>query len=151
MLWTLLAAMEKYAPNGMVRRKAQKMDKLYRSIIGEPTGVMILLSGIITRLAGKEYRKLLLDPSFYKPKTEPFKRYTYQKPGISGDSVPYITEWPSKPPYPVRKQMAAESVRYFFLEGIMKAKRQFSGKSNDPLIDDYLIGMVSNRAFGFGL
>ena len=68
MLWTLLAAMEKYAPNGMVRRKAQKMDKMYRSVIGEPTGVMVLLSGIITRLAGKEYRKLLLDPSFYKPK-----------------------------------------------------------------------------------
>lgn len=151
MLWTLLAAMEKYAPNGMVRRKAQKMDKLYRSVIGEPTGVMILLSGIITRLAGKEYRKLLLDPSFYKPKTEPFKRYLYNKPGITGDSVPYVTEWPSKPAFKVRKQMAAESVRYFFLEEMMKTRRLLSGKNTDPLIDGYLIGMVSDRAFGFGL
>ena len=151
MLWTLVPAMEKYAPNGMVRRKAQKIDKLYRSVIGEPTGVMTLLSGIITKLAGKEYRKLLLDPSFYKPKEEPFKRYTYQKPGNRDDSVPYTTEWPTKPRYNVRKQMASESIRYFFLEETMKAKRQFSGKNRDKLIDDYLIGMVSDRAFGFGL
>jgi hypothetical protein len=33
----------------------------------------------------------------------------------------------------------------------MKAKRLSSGKNRDDLIDDYLIGMVSNRAFGFGL
>ena len=151
MLWTLLAAMEKYAPNGMVRRKAQKIDKLYRSVIGEPTGVMVLLSGIITRLAGKEYRKLLLDPSFYKPKEEPFKRYHYDKPGVSGDTIPYRTEWPSRPSSGVRKQMAGESIRYFFLEELMKAKRMASRKSSDSLIDDYLIGMVSDRAFGFGL
>jgi hypothetical protein len=151
MLWTLLAAMGKYAPNGMVRRRTEKMDKLYRSVIGEPTGVMILLSGIISTLAGKEYRKLLLDPSFYKPKVEPFKRYIYQKPGNHDHSVPYMTEWPTKPSFNVRKQMAAESIRYFLLEEAMKAKRQFSGKNKDTLIDDYLIGMVSDRAFGFGL
>ncbi|MGA2823701.1 MAG: hypothetical protein ABSE72_09270 [Bacteroidales bacterium] len=151
MLWTLVPAMEKYAPNGMVRRKAQKIDKMYRTVIGEPTGVMNLLSVIITKLAGKEYRKLLLDPSFYKPKVEPFKRYTYRKPNNDDDSVPYRTEWPAKPPYNVRKQMAAESFKYFFLEKTMKAKRLSSGKNRDDLIDDYLIGMVSNRAFGFGL
>ena len=151
MLWTLIAAMEKYAPNGMIRRKAQKMDKLYRSVIGEPTAVMNLLSGMITKLAGQEYRKLLLDPSFYKPKVEPFKRYTYQKPGNLNGSVPYKTEWPTKPTFSVRKQMASESFRYFLLEETMKAKRLFSGKNQDQLIDDYLIGMVSKKAFGFGL
>jgi hypothetical protein len=151
MLWTLLAAMEKYAPNGMVRRKAQKIDKLYRSVIGEPTGVMVLLSGILTKLAGQEYRKLLLDPSFYKPKEEPFKRYTYQKQNGNDDSVPYMTEWPGKPSFDIRRKMAEESIRYFFLEKAMKAKRTFSGKKKDPLIDDYLVGMVSQRAFGFGL
>jgi len=151
MLWTLLSAMGKYAPNGMVRKKAEKIDKLYRSVIGEPTGVMMLLSAVVSKLAGNEYRKLLLDPSFYKPKVEPFKRYTYQKPYTLNDSVPYITEWPTKPSYSVSKQMAAESIRYFFLEEAMKAKRLFSGKNTDLLIDDYLIGMVSDRAFGFGL
>jgi radical SAM superfamily enzyme YgiQ (UPF0313 family) len=151
MVWTLVPAMEKYAPNGMVRRKAQKIDKMYRSTIGEPTAVMQLLSGIIIKLAGKEYRKLLLDPSFYKPKVEPFKRYTYQKQDSRNNSVSYLTEWPAKSPYNVRKQMASESIRYFFLEEAMKAKRLFSGKNRDNLIDEYLIGMVSNRAFGFGL
>jgi hypothetical protein len=151
MLWTLLAAMEKYAPNGIVRRKAQKIDKYYRSLLGEPTGVMVLLSGILTRLAGREYRKLLLDPSFYKPKEEPFKRYTYWKQDIPDDSIPFETEWPGKPAFDTRKMMAEESVRYFFLEKALKLNRAFSGKNKDPLIDDYLIRMVSDRAFGFGL
>ena len=151
MLWTLIAAMEKYAPNGIVRQKVQKVDKLYRSVIGEPTDVMVLLSGILSKLAGREYRKLQLDPSYYKPKTEPFKRYTYQKQDNSDNTIPYITEWPAKPPFIVRKQMAEESFRYFLLEKVLKTNRIFSGKNKDNLIDDYLIGMVSDRAFGFGL
>ncbi len=47
--------------------------------------------------------------------------------------------------------MAFESMRYFALEKALKAKRATSRSRSDPLIDDYLIGMVSDRAFGFGL
>ena len=47
--------------------------------------------------------------------------------------------------------MARESARYFFLDKAMRLQRARSGGRADPLVDDYLIGMVSNRAFGFGL
>jgi len=151
MVWTLLSAMERFSPNGMVRRRARIIDKKYRSVIGEPTAVMQLLSGAIMKLATKEYAKTLFNPSFYRAKEEPFKRYIYDKTKDSENPVPYRTEWPTKPSMKIRREMAKESMRYFFLEKAMKAKRFASRSQSDPVIDDYLTGMVSDRAFGFGL
>ncbi len=151
MLWTLLASIYKYAPNGIVRRRAHQVDKFYRSTIGEPSAIMKLLSNIILRLSGKEYHQLLLDPSFHKPKEEPFKRYIYEKNGNSVNSVPYKTEWPSKPHPAVRRQMILESLRYLLLEEMIRTKRFFAGENRDPLIDNYLTDMIKGRAFGFGL
>ena len=151
MVWTLLAAMEKYSPNGIVRRQARMIDKKYRSVIGEPTAVMRLMSDLVLGLAGKEYAKTVFNPSFYRAKEEPFKRYVYDKTGNGESPIPYRTEWPTPPSLKVRKDMAVESVRYFALEKALKAKRLTSRRQSDALIDDYLIGMVSDRAFGFGL
>jgi hypothetical protein len=151
MIWSLLAAMEKFAPNGMVRRSAQKIDKKYHSLIGEPTAVMRLLSYIVIRLVARDYHQLILDPSFYKPKQEPFKKYVYDSAENGKSPIPYRTEWPGKQPWPVRRERAKESLRYFFLEKALKAKRMVSKNQSDPVIDDYLIEMVSNQAFGFGL
>ena len=151
MVWTLLAAMERFSPNGMVRRQARLIDKKYRSVIGEPTAVMKLLSGAVMKLAAKEYAKTVFNPSFYRAKEEPFKRYIYDKTNGRESAVPYRTEWPTRPSFEVRKDMASESMRYFFLEKAMKAKRLSSRSRSDPVIDDYLVGMVSDRAFGFGL
>jgi hypothetical protein len=151
MIWTLLSAMERFSPNGMVRRRARIIDKKYRSIIGEPTPVMQLLSGAIMKLATKEYAKTLFNPSFYRAKEEPFKRYIYDKKSDGGSPVPYKTEWPTRPSMKIRGEMATESMRYFFLEKAMKARRFASRGQSDPVIDDYLTGMVSDRAFGFGL
>ena len=151
MVWTLLAAMERFSPNGMVRRQARLIDKKYRSVIGEPTAVMKLLSGAVMKLATKEYAKTVFNPSFYRAKEEPFKRYIYDKTNGREGAVPYRTEWPTRPSFQARKDMASESLRYFFLEKAMKAKRLSSRSRSDPVIDDYLVGMVSDRAFGFGL
>jgi haloalkane dehalogenase len=151
MVWTLLAAMERFSPNGMVRRQARLIDKKYRSVIGEPTAVMKLLSGAVMKLAAKEYAKTVFNPSFYRAKEEPFKRYIYDKTNGRESAVPYRTEWPTRPSFQARKDMASESLRYFFLEKAMKAKRLSSRSRSDPVIDDYLVGMVSDRAFGFGL
>jgi len=151
MIWTLLAAMERFAPNGIVRRRARMIDKKYHSIIGEPTAVMKLLSDTVIWLATKEYAKILKNPSFYRAKEEPFKRYIYNKPSDGDGHIPYVTEWPTKPSWQVRKDMAWESTRYFFLEKALKAKR-FAGRTqSDPVIDDFLIGLVRDRAFGMGL
>jgi hypothetical protein len=151
MVWTLLGAMEKYSPNGIVRRQARMADKRYRTIIGEPTPVMTLMSDLVVRLAGKEYAKTVFNPSFYRAKEEPFKRYVYDRSGNGDSALPYTTEWPGGRTFKVRKAMAFESMRYFALEKALKAKRATSRSKSDPLIDDYLIGMVSDRAFGFGL
>jgi hypothetical protein len=151
MIWTLLAAMERFAPNGIVRRRARMIDKKYHSIIGEPTAVMKLLSDTVIWLATKEYAKIQTNPSFYRAKEEPFKRYIYNKPSDGDGHIPYVTEWPTKPSWQVRKNMAWESIRYFFLEKALKAKR-FAGRTqSDPVIDDFLIGLVRDRAFGMGL
>jgi hypothetical protein len=151
MVWTLLAAMEQFSPNGIVRRRARVIDRKYRSVIGEPTAVMRLLSGIILRLAAREYARTVFNPSFYRAKEEPFKRYTYDKVDRCESAVPYRTEWPTPPSWTVRREMASEAVRYFFLEKAMKARRIASRGLSDRVIDDYLIGMVTDRAFGFGL
>jgi hypothetical protein len=151
MVWTLLAAMEKYSPNGIVRRQARMIDRRYRSIIGEPTAVMTLMSDLVLRLAGKEYARTIFNPSFYRAKEEPFKRYVYDKAGNGDRPIPYTTEWPGGRTFKVRKNMAIETMRYFALEKALKARRATARGRSDPLIDDYLIGMVSARAFGFGL
>ncbi len=151
MLWTLLAAMERFAPNGIVRRRARQTDKKYRALIGEPTAVMALLSEIVVRLAGKDYSKLALDPAHYRPKEEPFKRYVYEKGSDTDGPLPYRTEWPGRPRREIRRARRGESLRYFVLEEALKARRLTARGRTDRVIDDYLIGMVSARAFGFGL
>jgi hypothetical protein len=150
MVWTLLGAMEKYSPNGIVRRQVRMADKRYRAVIGEPTPVMALMSDLVVGLAGKEYAKTIFNPSFYRAKEEPFKRYVYDRTNDDAP-VPYTTEWPGGRTFKVRKAMAVEAMRYFALEKALKAKRAATRGRSDPLIDDYLIGMVSDRAFGFGL
>lgn len=151
MLWTLLAAMEQFAPNGIVRRRVRQADRRYRTVIGEPTAVMQLMSRAALHLARREHRRLLYDPSYHHAKEEPFKRYTYEEGPIGDGAVPYRTEWPGRPSREVRRQMARESGRYFLLDKALRLRRATAGARVDPLIDDYLIDMVRDHAFGFGL
>ena len=150
MVWTLLAGMERFAPNGIVRRRVRQADKRYRAVIGEPSAVMQLLSRLALRLAIKEHRKLLDDPSYHRAKEEPFKRYVYDG-ARPADDVPYRTEWPGRTEWRVRRQMARESVRYVFLDSALRLRRATAGRRVDPFVDDYLIGMVHDHHFGFGL
>lgn len=151
MLRTLLPAMERYAPNGIVRRRAKQLAKKYNAVIGEPTPIMNLVSRALMKYASNEYAELLSNPSFYHPKEEPFKRYTYEKHNGMGSEIPYRTEWPANRSWKVRKDMARESLNYFFLDKAMKVMRITSKGKSNPVIDNYLIDMVSERAFGFGL
>ena len=151
MVWILLPAMERFAPNGLIRRRARQIDKKYRTIIGEPTAIMELLAAAITRLARREHTRLLNNPSRYQPKVEPFKRYVYEKDGSRNGDIPYRTEWPSRPTPEVRRAMAGEALRYFLLDKAMRVRRATGRGRVDPVIDDYLMKMVSDRAFGFGL
>lgn len=151
MVWTLLPAMERFAPNGIVRRRARQIDKKYRTTIGQPTAIMELLAQAILRLSRREHERLLHNPSHYRPKEEPFKRYVYDKKCNSDGDIPYVTEWPSRPSQQTRRAMTREALRYFFLDKAMRIRRATSRGRSDPIIDDYLMALVSKRSFGFGL
>jgi hypothetical protein len=110
-----------------------------------------MVSSAVMKLASREYKKLLYNPSFYGPKEEPFKRYTYEKQNGMDGMLPYKTEWPSRPNWKVRKDMAKEYLNFFILGKAMKTKQIMSKGRSKPNIDNYLINMVSDQAFGFGL
>jgi hypothetical protein len=151
MVWTLLAAMIRFAPNGIVRRRVRRLDQKYRETIGPPTAVMELLSRVVLQQAAAEYARRQRNPAHDRPKEEPFKRYTYRKETGQDDPLPYRTEWPERRSLTTWGQMSRESLRYFFLDKALRLRRATAGGRTDPLIDDYLIGMIADRAFGFGL
>jgi len=151
MLWTLLTAIERFAPNGIVRRKVQQIGKKYIAVIGEPTPIMQYLSKKVLRLATREYMNSIKNPAFVRPKIEPTKKYCYTKSNNGNGDIPYSTEWLTNPSFKVGKDMAIENLRYFALERVMKVKRLVSRDKFDPVIDGYLLGMVERKAFGFGL
>lgn len=150
MAWTLLPAMERYAPNGIVRRRARQIDRKYRATIGEPSAVMQALADSILRLSGREYRKRILDPAYNRPKVEPFKRYVYDGSSTDPD-IPYRTEWPGAVPWEIRRERVREHLRYAVLDRALRVRRAMAPDRRDPVVDDYLMRMVRDRAFGFGL
>ncbi|MBA7700775.1 hypothetical protein ES703_109499 [subsurface metagenome] len=62
MLWNLVYAMDRFAPNGVVRRRVQKMDEKYRQLIGEPTPLMEFLGNIVDKFATRFQAKNMFDP-----------------------------------------------------------------------------------------
>jgi len=153
MFWNLLRGMDRFAPNGVVRRRVRKIDEKYRQLIGEPTAVMDALSRALDALATTAKVREFFDPQNRHPKEEPFKRYSYDKNGTNGtngSAVPYRTEWPGSTPIRVRAQRAQEEARYVVIDAALRGVKVARWQRRDPEIDDYLIGTVHRRAFGFG-
>ena len=151
MVWTLLGAMEKYSPNGIVRRQVRMADKRYR--VGHRRADPRDDPHVGPRReAGRQ--GVRQDDLQSRRSTGPRKSRSSatSTTGRNDDApIPYKTEWPGGRTFKVRTAMAVEAMRYFALEKALKAKRAATRGRSDPLIDDYLIGMVSDRAFGFGL
>ena len=150
MLWTLLYAMDRFAPNGVVRRRVRKIDEKYRAVIGEPTPVMEVLARAVEGLATVYKAKSFFDPFNRNPKEEPFKRYTYEKPASTNGDIPYRTEWPTRPDLRTRLAMEREDLKFIALDRALKGVRLGFRRKTDPDIDDYLIRLVRSFAFGFG-
>ncbi|MFH2008576.1 MAG: hypothetical protein ABI333_18460 [bacterium] len=152
-MWTLLRAMDRFAPNGVVRRRVRKVDEKYRSLLGEPTAVMEVLARATETLATLHKARDFLDPFNRHPKEEPFKRYVYEKPphknGNGNGAIPYRTEFPTAPSLSTRLALAQESVQYELLAALMKGVR-LGTRRTDPVIDDHIIGLLKDKAFGFG-
>lgn len=151
MMWTMCAAMERFAPNGPVRRRVRKIDEKYRRIIGEPTPVMQALSrgqeALVTALQVREF----FDPLNRHPKEEPFKRYVYDKNGRANGNgaTPYRIEMP-RPSLKVRLGMRQADLINAVLAAAMKTVRFTNGANRDADIDDYLIYRISESHLGFG-
>jgi len=150
LIWTSLPAMERYAVNGVVRRRLRKIDEKYRAVIGEPTAVMKALAraseALVTELKVRE----LFDPLNRHPKEEPYKRYHYGNGnGQRNGAVPYTTEWSAKD-LGTRLQMARESAQLRMLETAARAIRLARPRHGDPAIDDHLMDRLHHQRIGFG-
>ena len=149
MLWTSLSAMDRFAPNGVVRRRVRKIGDKYKALLGEPTPVMKALSNsqetLITALKVKQF----FDPLNRHPKEEPFKRYVYENNGHSGSAIPYRTEM-NEPPRKVRREMQRARFINKMIAATMKTVRYGKRRQTVPEIDDYLIRRISEDWLGFG-
>ncbi|MGK5094636.1 hypothetical protein WDW89_21810 [Deltaproteobacteria bacterium TL4] len=150
MLWTLYYAIERYAPNGVVRRRARKIHAKYCSLIGEPTPVMRLLARSTEVLASLVMFKEIFDPANRHPKEEPYKKYIYTKNQADDHPVPYQVEWPVAPTLKNRIGMKQEEWNMILLANAMKAMRLAQYKKSDPEIDLYFINLFASKRFGFG-
>ena len=150
MLWTNLRAMDRFAPNGVVRRRVRKMEEKYRHILGEPTPAMDALSKrvelLVTILKAKEW----IDPLNRHPKEEPFKRYVYDNnANRNGSAVPYRIEMP-EPDSSIKREMAVGKITKTMLATTLRTVRFLNRHNSDPDIDDYLVERIAEGWLGFG-
>ncbi len=149
MLWTNLQAMDRHAPNGVVRRRVRKLDERYRTLIGEPTAVMRTLATAQDGLATATKVKWMFDPMNRHPKEEPYKRYAYPNDASREAAVPYQTEVAAPAPRD-RRGMARAQRMNAALGHLLKAMRAVRGRDTDPLIDDDLVERIGAGWLGFG-
>ncbi len=147
LLWSLLESMDRFAPNGVVRRRVRKMDEKYRKLIGEPTAVQEALSNKIDSLAKDFYIKNTLDPFNRYPKEEPTQKYLYLKTDkLEASDKPYITKLISKVPFELRWT----NFIFFTRANLLKIIRKLKFRNGDRLIDDFIINCVRTQNFGCG-
>jgi len=148
LLWNLLYAMDRFAPNGVVRRRVRKIDEMYRKLIGEPTPMMEYLGNLVEKLAKKFYIKNVLDPFNRYPKEEPYKQYIYNKDGApKEDAIPYKTVFPTRRSLKTWKSMTWNDIRFSFLTQVLKTIRTFKGSNGMKEIDRYLINTIKTQNF----
>jgi len=128
--WLMLGAFDRFAPNGVVRRRVHKTDEKFRDLIGQPTPMMELLSRAIEERAVKFKMKHMFDPWNRTPREEPAKIYLYEKDGSIKD-IPYKTLYPNKIPRKIRREMKRNNMRYNFLTKILSARYRVKSSKNE--------------------
>lgn len=160
LLWWMLPACERFAPNGAVRRRIRKIDDKYRSLIGEPTPVMKAMASVVEKLAIAARLREIVSPQNRWVKEEPFKRYTYDKRrdlpaeevrgAFEDDPIPYRTEWPGARPREYEAELRRNRVVWTATRLLCEGARRLAQKASDPEIDGYLIERLKNERFGLG-
>ncbi len=135
-LQSVCGAMDRFAPNGVVRRRVRKIDQKYRDLIGEPSAIQNLLSRNLEKRAKKLKIRNFLDPINRYPKEEPSKRYLYLKnKKLAEGDIPYKTQLLSNKPFDLRWNKFRFKQRSAFLSFLSKLK---SNKTNSGL-DKHII------------
>jgi hypothetical protein len=148
-IWTLCRAVDRHAPNGVVRRRVRKIDEKYRQIIGHPTPIMQTMSKAVDALSVATKLKSIVSPLHRFPKEEPFKRYTYHKKD-NGSMIPYTTEWPTKPSLATKLDMQANDMFKEIAAKALKAVRYSYPTKGDKVIDDYIMEQAEDFGYCFG-
>jgi hypothetical protein len=149
MLWTSIYAMDRYAPNGVVRRRVRQVDQKYRHLLGEPTPVMETLARAQEALMTVMRVREVFDPINRHPKEEPCKRYHYDKAASNGSPVPYRVA-SSPPALRDRLGMWQADLLNGALATALKTVRGALARRGDREVDDYLIERIENSWLGFG-
>lgn len=145
--WLMLAAMERFAPNGVVRRRVFKADERFREMLGEPTKTMNLMSKGIEKRALKFKMKHMFDPWNRRPREEPAKIYLYNKDkSIKDDDIPYITEYPNKIPKKIRREMKMNNFKFNLLNRFLR--RMVRKKSEKSELDELMLEYLEKRSYG---
>jgi hypothetical protein len=110
--------------------------------------MMETMAKAVEGLAAVWRAREIFDPFNRHPKEEPFKRYIYDKPENGG--MPYRTEWPTPPDLATTLKMKWEAAKYTALEAALRTVRIGRASRGDPVIDDHLLLLVQNHAFGMG-
>jgi hypothetical protein len=141
------SAMYHFAPNGVVRRRVEKLkERFYNVVIPEMTPVMKLADWYTHWQAKKWKKKDLLDPFNQYPKQEPYKRYIYDKKGGKGD-IPYRTEYPHIKGFRLRFEMLREVAMWKVLSVACVVKKYMFFWKGDKTIDNYIIQTTRYRTF----
>jgi len=138
-IWIMLGSMDRFAPNGVVRRRVMKADERFRDLLGEPTPMMELISRGIEKRAMKFKKKHMFDPFNRRAREEPAKEYLYEKDGsIKDEDIPYKTIYPNKIPRKTRREMKRVNRRYGaisnFLSWRYKIKSDKKGNELDAIV-----------------
>ncbi|MFW9866195.1 MAG: hypothetical protein ACFFEN_08875, partial [Candidatus Thorarchaeota archaeon] len=147
--WSMLGAMDRFAPNGVVRRRVQKADERFRDLIGEPTPMMELISRSIEQSAVKFKMKHLFDPFGRRPREEPAKIYLYNKDkSIKDDDIPYITKYPNNIPKKVRKDMKRSNFKYKLINKYLSYKYRVKSTKKLSELDDIVLNNIRGQSYG---
>ncbi len=147
--WSMLPAMDRYAPNGVVRRRVRKVMERYRRLIGEPTPIMQTMGKAVDAMATVMKVRQFFDPMNRRPKEEPFKMYHYDNQGNGGRPEPYRVEMP-RPDLATRAAMTQSQVMMSALEKSLKVTGLARWKQGDPDIDEHIVARIGQGHLGFG-
>ncbi|TFG28301.1 MAG: hypothetical protein EU532_05525 [Promethearchaeota archaeon] len=145
--WSILGAMERFAPNGVVRRRVFKADERFRELLGEPTKTMELISKGIEKRALKFKMKHMFDAWNRRPREEPAKIYLYNKDkSIKDDDIPYITKYPNKIPRKIRREMRMNNFKFNLMNRFLR--RMVRKKSDRSDLDELILDYIEKRSYG---